>query len=383
MAIPVSHEVRDDTDQAKTNAYGTHGHFPKYPPGGLAGLSVGDNVVMFRLSPPLPTGRLWRSRDQTDTGPRTINARANDSIARPGGNCRQAGLFFQGAMMRFPTLAELYAEHQGKVTDKWSLYLAEYDRLFVLFRDQPVRLLEIGVQNGGSLEIWSRFFPLATRLIGCDINTACGQLHYEDPKITVIIGNANRDDTEQALLNLAPDFDIIIDDGSHHSCDIIRSFARYFPHLKDSGLYVVEDIHCSYWKKYTGGLFHPYSAISFFKRLIDVVNCEHWGIEKSPNDILGLFRDKYHTAFNEEVLGHIHSIEFINSICVIRKAPAQANVLGPRVVVGLEQEVHPGLLPRHGGASPRQDQKENKWSNRDMPLEEEGRTPGETHDPGD
>jgi len=32
--------------------------------------------------------------------------------------------------MSYKTLAELYAEHEGKVTDKWSLYLEEYDRIF-------------------------------------------------------------------------------------------------------------------------------------------------------------------------------------------------------------------------------------------------------------
>ena len=57
------------------------------------------------------------------------------------------------------SLFELYREHQGKVSDKWSIYLSEYDRLFSSYRDRPVRMLEIGIQNGGSLEIWSKYFP--------------------------------------------------------------------------------------------------------------------------------------------------------------------------------------------------------------------------------
>ena len=73
------------------------------------------------------------------------------------------------------SLFELYREHQGKVSDKWSIYLSEYDRLFSIYRDQPIRMLEIGVQNGGSLEIWSKYFPDAHVLVGCDINPDCAK----------------------------------------------------------------------------------------------------------------------------------------------------------------------------------------------------------------
>jgi len=43
----------------------------------------------------------------------------------------------------------------GKVSDKWDSYLPIYDRLFGPRKDDAIGLLEIGVQNGGSLEIWS------------------------------------------------------------------------------------------------------------------------------------------------------------------------------------------------------------------------------------
>lgn len=47
------------------------------------------------------------------------------------------------------SLAELYNEHEGKVSDKWALYLREYDRLFLPYRESSISLLEIGTQNGG------------------------------------------------------------------------------------------------------------------------------------------------------------------------------------------------------------------------------------------
>lgn len=237
------------------------------------------------------------------------------------------------------TLREFYQEHQGKVSDKWSLYLDEYDRVFQPYRDQPVRLLEIGIQNGGSLEIWSQYFPRAEALVGCDINEKCKALEYGDDRISVIVENANNDSAEQAILAESPTFDIIIDDGSHTSGDIVHSFSRYFPHLNEGGVFVAEDLHCSYWQEFGGGLFDPYSSISFFKHLADLVNFEHWGVDKDRSELLDLFADKYQVRFEEAQLGSIHSVEFINSMCVIKKCATEANTLGQRHIKGVDAYV--------------------------------------------
>ena len=158
------------------------------------------------------------------------------------------------------TLEKLYAEHVGKVSDKWSLYFNEYDRILDEYRNKPVRLLEIGIQNGGSLEIWSKYFPNAEKLVGCDINPDCARLSYEDPRIAVVVGDVNSDASQAAVLGHGLYFDVIIDDGSHRSSDIVKTFARYFPHLADGGVFIVEDLHCSYWQEFEGGLFDPFSS---------------------------------------------------------------------------------------------------------------------------
>ncbi|MBS3934552.1 MAG: class I SAM-dependent methyltransferase [Sulfuritalea sp.] len=216
------------------------------------------------------------------------------------------------------SLLELYAEHQGKVSDKWSIYLAEYDRLFSGFRERPVRMLEIGIQNGGSLEIWSKYFPNAQILVGCDINPDCAKLAYDDPRFQLVIGDANTDAVEKAILSHSTIFDLIIDDGSHTSSDLAKSFARYFRHLNEGGLFVAEDLHCSYWREFEGGLYYPYSSMAFFKRLADVVNHEHWGIAKARRQLLRGFSENFSIEFAESELADIHSIEFFNSVCVVR-----------------------------------------------------------------
>ena len=260
------------------------------------------------------------------------------------------------------TLRQLYEQHQGKVTDKWSIYLSEYERLFAARRGQALRMLEIGIQNGGSLEVWGRYFSDALSIVGCDINPDCARLRYADPRITVVVGDANTDEVEHRIAAASAQFDLIIDDGSHRSGDMIRSFARYLPRLADGGLFVVEDVHCSYWQAFEGGLFDPASSMSFFKRLADVINHEHWGVPKARGDILASFAARYDFEIDDALLGHVHSIEFANSLCVIRKQALAENVLGERFIAGTDELVVDGHAGLHHARPVAPDESSNPWS---------------------
>ena len=68
--------------------------------------------------------------------------------------------------MRDQSIEKIHKEKTGKVSDKWESYLPYYDSLFEKYRSQNLNLLEIGVQNGGSLETWKTFFKNAACLIG-------------------------------------------------------------------------------------------------------------------------------------------------------------------------------------------------------------------------
>ncbi|RTM08644.1 MAG: glycosyltransferase [Hyphomicrobiales bacterium] len=269
------------------------------------------------------------------------------------------------------SLRRLYDMHGGKVSDKWSIYLEEYERIFSKYRNRPVRILEIGVQNGGSLEIWSRFFPLAELILGCDINQNCGLLRFEDARIGVVVGDANLEETQRNIIEKSETFDIIIDDGSHRSSDIVRTFARYFPRLVDGGTFVVEDLHASYWQDFEGGLYDPLSSLSFFKRLLDLINHEHWGLGRSRVDALAAFANRYAIAFDEASLASIHSIEFLNSLCIVTKRPHQDNVLGSRHIVGREAQVEQSILSLGDATIAAANQVENPWSLRSVTIEQE------------
>jgi hypothetical protein len=215
-------------------------------------------------------------------------------------------------------------------------------------RKKPVKLLEIGVQNGGSLETWHEYFDNAQLLLGCDINAACAQLRFNDPKILLVLGDSSKRETKEKIISVSSSFDIVIDDGSHTSFDIINLFVNYFPLLSPGGIYVVEDTHTLYWSNWGGGIINELSAYAFFKRLVDIINLQFWAKEMRPETFLRtFFTPQDFPQFISE--GWIESIEFRNSMIVVRKSlhPGHQK-LGKREVGGVIAEIDPSPLKVQG-----------------------------------
>jgi hypothetical protein len=137
-------------------------------------------------------------------------------------------------------LAEHY--YGADPSRKPPFYLNEYDRLFGNQRDRPIRLLELGVQQGNSMLIWKEYFPKAT-IVGLD----CGPRPERFPKDARFhFVQGGQDDPailDQAIAAAGAPFDIIIDDASHLGYLTARSFSYLFPvGLNAGGIYVIEDI---------------------------------------------------------------------------------------------------------------------------------------------
>lgn len=237
------------------------------------------------------------------------------------------------------SIQQIHKNKTGKVSDKWESYLRYYDVLLKSLEGQPIKLLEIGVQNGGSLETWAEFFVAAKVLVGCDIDQKCKQLVFDDARIKIVIGDACAPDTQSQILGISPNFDVIIDDGSHVSVDVLNTFIRYFPYLSPGGLYIIEDSHCFYMDDFGGGILNEYGAYAFFKKIIDVIGFQFWNNQISINSY---FRTFFGLKATPQFIldGWIESIEFRNSIITIRKSTEPGHdKIGKRIKAGTAAEV--------------------------------------------
>jgi hypothetical protein len=247
------------------------------------------------------------------------------------------------------SLPDLYAAHRGKVSDKWDLYIDIYDRVLSPWRDRPIDFVEVGVQNGGSLEIWAKFFPNALSLTGCDVDPRCAALAFDDPRIGVVVGAVNTKEAAKGLLERAPFFDVFIDDGSHVSRDIVMTFRNYFPRVKPGGLFLIEDLHCAYMPGWGGGIDEPASAMGFLKLLVDGLHHQYW---KQDADFARLASAYLPPEAKPDIglASDIASIAFYDSVCVIEKRLAAASArLGRRIVAGDVAAVDDGPLRLRDG----------------------------------
>ena len=92
--------------------------------------------------------------------------------------------------------------------------------------------------------MWREYFP-NSNIYGIDIDPRCKQ--FQSDRIKIYIGSQSDPEiTGAAVADAVGGFDIILDDGSHVNSLTLKSFELLFPHLKRGGLYIIEDLDCSY-----------------------------------------------------------------------------------------------------------------------------------------
>lgn len=129
---------------------------------------------------------------------------------------------------------DLYHPHG---TDKGAHgYMEHYQR--VLGGHSIRSILEIGVQSGASLVVWSELFPDA-RIVGIDIDPDCGASDLDGHGFDVLIGDASDPAVVESLLDES--FDLIIDDGSHLAEHTAANLDVWAHRLAPGGVYVIED----------------------------------------------------------------------------------------------------------------------------------------------
>lgn len=149
-----------------------------------------------------------------------------------------------------PLIDQFLDGSDGRV-HKWHHYFDIYHRAFRHLRGRPITMLEIGVDRGGSLQLWKRYFGDASVIVGMDVEPSCAD--HADPERDLHVRIADQADPA-ALRAVAAEFgpfDVVLDDGGHTADQQITSFATlYLDHLTVPGVYMVEDTHTSYWPEF-------------------------------------------------------------------------------------------------------------------------------------
>ncbi len=202
-----------------------------------------------------------------------------------------------------PTTAmeDLFWSNDGPLVHKWHHYLPIYDRYLAPWRGRPVRMLEIGVSRGGSLEMWRRYLGPQAILFGIDIDPACAK--FDGQAAQVRIGSQDDSQFLKTVVAEMGGVDIILDDGSHISRHIRASLDTLYPLLSEGGIYLVEDLHACFWQNYGGGYRRPGSFIEAVKTMID--DMHHWYHDQGQR-----------TA---ATAGHLGAVHVYDSIVVLEK----------------------------------------------------------------
>lgn len=194
-------------------------------------------------------------------------------------------------------------------SDKWDNYFGVYERHLLPFNymSHPLTIVEVGVQKGGSLEMWGKYFGgSANKIIGVDIDPECAKLKYDNPNIQVVIADQNDPNFWDKFLAEHKDIDIFIDDGGHFMDQQITTFEKVFPKIK-RGVYICEDCHTSYMHFNGGGLNRKSTFIEYSKSIVDCLHKGWWEELDSELDA------------RAKLIAGLTSVHFYNSIVVFEK----------------------------------------------------------------
>jgi cephalosporin hydroxylase len=169
---------------------------------------------------------------------------------------------------------ELFEIHKNvdHSSDKWSSYFDVYEKHLKSYRGKDITLVEVGVQKGGSLDMWSEYFGSNSRIIGIDVDPKCANLVYNKKNVNVLIGNQEDPYFWDDFFKNNIEIDIFIDDGGHTMKQQIVTFEKVFPRLKLGGIFICEDTHTSYYEDFGGGLKNPATFLEYAKDFVDILH---------------------------------------------------------------------------------------------------------------
>ena len=200
-------------------------------------------------------------------------------------------------------LEDIFYNRPHKVCQKWEHYFRVYERFLAKFRNRDdFRMLEIGVSQGGSLDMWRQYFGPAALIVGADINPHCKT--HEQGKTLVRIGSQENRDLLRSLAAEFQTFDVVIDDGGHTMAQQVATFEELYGMVRPGGVFLTEDVHTSYHEPFEGGYRRDGTFMEFAKQKLDELNGFH----------IDLHRDRFGSFFR-----NTFGVSFFDSMVVFEK----------------------------------------------------------------
>lgn len=199
-------------------------------------------------------------------------------------------------------------------------YTEIYAQYFAKFRNEPIKFMEIGIYKGSSVKLWEQYFPNA-ELHFIDITTKYIE-YYSQRSHYHFVDQSDRKALQTLAQNiLGGGFDVILDDGGHTMDGQITSFQVLFPFVKSGGMYIIEDLHTSYWRSFggKGTQQHPKAGqgttVGYLQNLIDDLNYTGAVTGCADDNKVPPALQKTLNYFQDQ----IYSMHFYDSVCIIIK----------------------------------------------------------------
>lgn len=179
------------------------------------------------------------------------------------------------------TLFEIFSNHITLPGDRWKSYFPVYEQYLGKFIGTPITMIEVGVQGGGSMQMWQKWFGPQARIVGVDIDPAVADLPL--PTQTIHIGDQADPKFWEEVLADKDEISVFIDDGGHAMEQQLQTLYSVWPRMAMGGVYICEDTHTSYYEHapWDAGVTARHSFMNQSKHLVDAVNQMHHSLDLS------------------------------------------------------------------------------------------------------
>lgn len=166
---------------------------------------------------------------------------------------------------------------------------------------KKMKFLEIGLGcnmeygPGVSVNLWKKLLGCCAEIWEAESDIECVNKYQHSEKlngINILTGDQGNFDDLKSWVNISGgQFDVIIDDGGHHSDQILNSFQVLWNALNPGGLYFLEDLHVQTTPEYENfNVPAPVSVIqTWIEYLLVTHSSNHPSTSKYHEDLLKIY----------------------------------------------------------------------------------------------